>query len=539
MTCRPRFFRGLWLVVMGFSLSLTAFGEEFVVKVKENFHLEDMESTLARITNVKVMDEHAAGQLILVKEPKGTSLASVQRQLSQLPGVEYVVPNVKFHIVASPNDTLFAQQWALQKIGAEKAWSQETNTQPVVVAVIDTGIDYKHEDLKDQILRDAKGDMVGWNFFDNNNDPIDVTSTQNPGHGTHCAGIVSASVNNGVGVAGIARHVKIMPLRFIGADGSGDLMNAIKAIDYAITNNANIISASWGATIGRDQVKPLIDAIDRANQKGVIFVAAAANDGKSNDKTEVFPANAGLPNMISVAASDNNDQKPSWSNYGRATVDLAAPGAAILSTLPNNKYDKLSGTSMATPLVAGLTAVLLGQAKSQGKNYTAAEIKSIMQASGEVVKIETACNCRISADNAVAAIVENKLVVVPNALTLKSGDQNTFHSIGGHAPFTYTSSNTAAATIGADGVLKAVADGTTTITVKDSDGHEATSRDIIVAKPGSGGGGDGGGGDGGGGGGGDMKCPLPDAQMCQILCMIIPNMPWCKKISDDDFLNSL
>ena len=128
---------------------------------------------------------------------------------------------------------------------------------------------------------------------------------------------------------------------YLGADGSGDLNNAIKAIDYAIEKHVQVISASWGAAVPASTAQPLIEAIGRAEKAGIIFVTAAANDGKNNDTTDVYPANAGLPNMITVSASNSGDAKPSWSNYGKAKVSLAAPGDAIVSTVPGNGYSNL------------------------------------------------------------------------------------------------------------------------------------------------------------------------------------------------------
>lgn len=481
--------------------------------------MKDFKSSLENKLHVKLMDQHEEARLFLIKKPKDMTLSTLTTKLAAISGFEYLVPNVKFRMVSSLSDPLYSQQWAMEKIATEKAWDLETNKEPIVVAVIDTGVDYRHQDLKDQMLRDSSGELVGWNFFDNNKDPIDVTSSANPGHGTHCSGIIAAVANNSMGVAGVAQNVRLMPLRFIGADGSGDLMNAIKAIDFAISHHADIISASWGATVPRDQVKPLLEAIERAKEKGIFFVAAAANDGASNDKTEVYPANAGFDNMISVAASDKDDKKPSWSNFGRYTVDLSSPGADILSTLPSDKYGKLSGTSMATPLVAGLAALLLGQARSQGKNYSASEIKAIMQSSGSLVDIETACGCRIAADGAMSSLVGNKLVLVPNAFSIEPGDQKAFHAIGGHGSFRFSSSDDKIASVTADGALKAIADGEVTVKVVDGDGHEALSRSIHVGKkPAS-----------GGGGGGTMECPLPNPQLCDLMCVIMPSLPWCKK----------
>jgi len=516
MTSALHFLKKVSLVFAGLALSFSAHAEDYIVKIKQNFTTENLSTTISQINGIKVLDQHEVGRLILIQTDSPVN--EVEKRLNTIDGFEYLVPNIKFHIIAT-NDPHYGKQWNLAKIGAEKAWEKENNTKHPIVAVIDTGIDYKHEDLATQMYRNDKGEIIGWNFIENNNDPMDIISTQprgNPGHGTHCAGIIAASRDNGIGVSGIAPKALLMPLRFIGPDGSGDLMNSIKAIDFAIQNNAQIISASWGAAVSRSVVKPLIEAIERAGQKGIIFVAAAANDGKSNDTREVYPANAGLPNVISVAASDKNDSKPTWSNYGRAKVDLASPGVGILSTLPNNKYGELSGTSMATPLVAGMLALLLGQSVADGHSFNAPEFKAIMQANSAKVQIETACNCRISAEQSMNAIVANDLTVVPNAGTFAPGEGSSFHAIGGKGPYTFTSSNPSVASITPEGQLKALADGNTIIKATDSLGKIASSGEIFVGKnntPAPGG-----------------ECPIGNPELCELICKLMPNAPWCKQL---------
>ncbi|NBX83967.1 hypothetical protein EBQ90_12935 [bacterium] len=293
------------------------------------------------------------------------------------PEVEYVVENFKLKALQLPNDPEISKQWSVGKVRAAEAWSQGVGSRGVVVAVIDTGVDFKHPDLQDNIWNNKKetpgngvdddqngyvDDVHGYDFFADDADPNDETSGQNPGHGTHCAGIVGAVGDNGKGITGMSQQVSIMVLRFLGANGTGDLMNAVKSIDYAIKNGAQIISASWGAAVGAAQAQPISEAIGRANDAGVLFVAAASNDGKNNDKYEVYPANTPLPNMITVAASTSSDGKPSWSNFGQGKVSVSAPGEAIYSTLPQEKFGELSGTSMATPLVSGLAALMLSTA---------------------------------------------------------------------------------------------------------------------------------------------------------------------------------
>jgi thermitase len=517
----------------------TATAKEYIVKLKDRHGFTSDLLQLQHTHQLQILDSHPIGSLVLVEIPDAddASLISHLASLNNDADVAYVVENISLHMFDAPNDPLYSQQYALPKVGAEAAWSITRGSKNVVVAVIDTGVNWSHEDLQiwqnpGETGSDANGkdkatngvdddgnglvdDFHGWNFRDNNNNPDDLTSTKNPGHGTHCAGIIGAVGNNGKGVSGIAPVVSVLPVRFLGADGSGDLMTAAKAIDYAVTMKADVISASWGAAVPREQMKPILDAIERAHKQNILFVVAAANDGKSNDSTEVYPANAGFPNVISVAASGPQDEKPTWSNYGQAKVDLAAPGLEILSTIPGNQYKKLSGTSMATPLVAGSAALLLAQALASNKIVKPAEVKSLLQSTGATVAIETACHCRIDVGAALGKLQNNAVVVVPNAgsLALKATQQ--FEGFGGTPPYTFASSKPEVASISKEGVLTAVAKGETTVTVTDSSGSNATSKTLYVdatppaPPPGS--------------------CPFNPPQICDLFCKINPKLPFCKK----------
>ena len=285
-------------------------------------------------------------------------------------------------IDASPDDPQFAQQWALNNLGQDggtkgadinalEAWQQTQGSDEVVVAVLDSGVDYTHTDLRSnmwlrpdnlpQYTDDELGtfnDENGFNGTDNAADPMDDN-----GHGTHCAGIIGAEGNNGEGIAGVNWNVRIMPLKFMGRGGFGTTKDAIEAINYAIDRkqhgvNVRVINASWGST---QRSKALEDAIRAAGEQGILFVAAAGNDGSNNDKRPHYPSNYDLPNVISVAALDRNDQLTSFSNWGPKTVHIAAPGKDILSTWLNDNYREASGTSMAAPHVAGVAALILAK----------------------------------------------------------------------------------------------------------------------------------------------------------------------------------
>ncbi|MEZ4743716.1 MAG: S8 family peptidase [Bdellovibrionota bacterium] len=517
-------------------LATSSFAAEYVVKLKAEKSVSSFAGEMKNLDGIKVKDTHATGRLVAIDTGanKENQDVKILQKLSAMPEVEYIVPNIKLHMFDTPNDPKFSEQWALTKVNAPQAWDTNVGSRNVVVAVIDTGIDWHHADLSDNIWTnpgeipgnniddDNNGfvdDVHGWDFNAGDNDPMDETSQQNPGHGTHCAGIVGGVGNNNTGISGMSQEITIMPVRFLGANGSGDLMAGAKAVDYAVSNGAHIISASWGAAVQESQIKPILEAIERADQAGVIFVAAAANDGKNNDTRAVFPANSKSANVISVAASDPQDGKPSWSNYGKATVHLASPGQDILSTLPNS-YGKLSGTSMATPLVAGLVGLMKAQAMAEGRDLNGAQARSILQTTGAPVNIETACDCRVDANEAVNFIRDNKIAVVPAAATLAAQATKTFTGIGGTEPYKFTSSNPAVATVTESGQLQAVANGETVLTMTDANGSTVQSKKIYVGSTP----------DNGGGGGGGEACPFEDPNTCLLMCLMNPELPWCEDL---------
>lgn len=285
----------------------------------------------------------------------------------------------------SPNDPLFTDQWALNNLGQDggteradidalKAWEKTKGSSDVVIAVLDTGVDFTHEDLRGNMwIRPANitqytddelgtyNDLNGFNGTDKLKDPMDDN-----GHGTHCAGIIGAEGNNGIGISGINQKVKIMPLKFLGRGGFGSTDDAIEAINYAIDRklkgvNIRVISASWGS---RQNSRALEDTIRAAGEAGILFVAAAGNDGSDNDRSPHFPSSYDLPNVISVGALDRTDQLASFSNFGNKSVHIAAPGKDILSTWLNDGYREASGTSMATPYVSGVAALIIADQPS-------------------------------------------------------------------------------------------------------------------------------------------------------------------------------
>ncbi len=504
------------LFLTGFmAFTMHANAAEYLVKYKDT-DSGTLKIALQKLDSLQILDTHARGRLLKVdidRSEEAATLISITKRAE----VEYVVPNFKLHAFRAPiHIQALKKQWANDKVNASTAWTLAGNkgSKDVIVAVIDTGVDYNHESLRTNML-------PGYDFRDNDDDPMDETSSRNPGHGTHCSGSVGGTGDVDGGIQGLSPLVSILPIRFLGSDGSGDLMNGIKSIDYAIQKGAHIISASWGAPVSRSDAKALIEAVQRADDAGVIFIAAAANEGKNNDSRDIFPANSGTPNMIAVAASNKDDNKPSWSNFGLSSVDISAPGHNILSTLPKNKYGNLSGTSMATPLLAGLVALL----KAQNRDLTGLQVKALMQSTAKQIDIKIACNCRVDAGAAMKALVEEKMIVVPAATTVEVNGTQKFEALNGVGPFKFSVADTAVATISADGVLTAKADGETQVTITDANNVKAQSLKIRVGKKDSG---DGGGG-GGGGGGGAGQCPLPNPAQCEQICKLIPSLPWCKK----------
>lgn len=323
-------------------------------------------------------------KIVVVKRPIFENVDSAIENLEKNPLVEYAEPNYRYHLATTPNDTLFSDQWGLinsgqkdtQKrrgfvgmdIGASEAWKITTGSSNIVVAIIDSGINYNHPDLKDNIWvntselngkpgidDDGNGyidDIYGYSFETEkeSGDPIDML-----GHGTHCAGIIGARGNNGQGTSGVNWTVKLMALKFIGESGEGSGEAAIKAIDYAIQNGAQVISNSWG---GGDESRALEEAIERANKKGILFIAAAGNDMADNDVKPFFPASYLNENIISVTAIDNQGRLAPFANYGKKSVHIGAPGVNVVSTVIKD-YESHSGTSMAAPFVSGVAALLL------------------------------------------------------------------------------------------------------------------------------------------------------------------------------------
>jgi subtilisin family serine protease len=316
--------------------------------------------------------------------------------------VEYAEPNYLFESFNTPNDPMFDSQWAHQKIQSERAWDYETGSESVVVAIVDSGVDWQHPDLianiwenedevpgnnRDDDNNGFRDDVKGWDFVetanpgcvdadcrDEDNNPMD-----DYGHGTQCAGIAGAVTNNARGVAGVCWNCKVMAVRagWKNQQGKSSLESddTSAGIVYAANNGADVISMSWGSPL---PCWTISNAVDHAFDKGVVLVAAAGN---SDSQLESYPA--AYDNVISVAATDRNDEKTSFSNHGD-WIDVAAPGVVVLTTQPENDYSLPSGTSMSCPQVAGVAALL----KSYESSLSNTEVKSLIKENADALDTE-------------------------------------------------------------------------------------------------------------------------------------------------------
>ncbi len=391
-----------------------------------NSALPSVMSTANAEVGATVMEDYSASGLtgMQVVQVKGIPVSEAVQEYKSNPNVLYAEPDYLISLppeqpgkaaavgdvleIAStrtPNDPDFPLLWGLKNTGqapfygttgvdinAPAAWAVTTGSSGIVIAIVDTGVDYTHPDLAANIWKnpgeipnngiddDRNGyvdDVNGWNFASKNNNPYDDN-----GHGTHCAGTIAAVGNNGIGVTGVCWNAKIMPLKFLTASGNGYVSDAISAILYANRMGVPVISNSWG---GKQYTQALKDAIDASP---AVVVCAAGNSGVNTDNTPQYPSAYTSSNIISVAATDYKDNLAGFSNYGVSSVDLAAPGVTIRSTYKGGQYQYLSGTSMATPYVSGVAALVKtaypSMSKSQIKDRILGSVNRVSALSGKV-----------------------------------------------------------------------------------------------------------------------------------------------------------
>ncbi len=321
---------------------------ELIVKFKEGISTQSTGSVHTQY-GAKAVEKSKYSGFEVVKF-KGSITKMIQKYKNN-PMVEYVEPNYYVHTMWTPND-LTSKQWGPQKVQAPQAWDTSRSSSSTVIAIVDTGVQYNHPDLNGKVIQ-------GYDFVDN-----DGVAQDGNGHGTHCAGIAAAVTNNGTGMAGMAPNARIMAVRVLDNQGSGTLVDVADGILYAAQNGADVISLSLGGFFGSTTLK---NAVQQAWNSGSVIVAAAGNSGVSLPSYPAYYSQA-----IAVASTTSNDTISSFSNYG-SWVDVAAPGSDIYSTYINSSYQTFSGTSMATPHVAGLAALLSSQGRSNSQVRAAIE----------------------------------------------------------------------------------------------------------------------------------------------------------------------
>ncbi|MCA9779626.1 MAG: S8 family serine peptidase [Candidatus Eremiobacteraeota bacterium] len=315
------------------------------------------------------MKDAFGGELVRLKLPEGVSTAEGIALLEDDEQIAYVTSNDKCRVSTAPNDERASELWGLEAIDAPGAWKQTTGSRSgPVIAVLDTGIDADHPDLAANLWTnpgeipgngiddDGNGvvdDVHGYNATDGSGNPFDDI-----GHGTHCAGTIGAVGDNEIGVAGVNWQARLMPVKMM-INGEGTVADTVRAVLYATENGADITSNSYGGPYSQPEYEAFAAS-------PLLHICAAGNEGNDNDVSRFYPdqrpvgypATFELPNVISVAATSSKERLASFSNYGDQTVDLAAPGVKILSTVPGGGYDTKSGTSMATPHVAGVAGLI-------------------------------------------------------------------------------------------------------------------------------------------------------------------------------------
>ncbi len=392
---------------------------EILVKFEENI-VSTKKQTLIENTNAVVLKKFKYSDTELwrvpvvanTKDNVHSGTAAIAEYMNSYPDIQYIEPNYSIQIFGQPDDPAFNQLWALKNSGqsnglagadinAVSAWDVSTGSTEAIVGVLDTGIDWSHQDLAENIWQnlgeDADGDgqlleldsitgqwvmdtgdldgvdndnngyiddLIGWDFINNDNNPFD-----DHGHGTHVAGTIGAKGNNSIGTTGVAWNVRLMPLKIFDQTGNGSVGTAKEALEYALNMGAQISNHSWGIL---EHSLAFLETLETALNNEHIIVAAAGNADLNNDLFPVYPASYDLENIIAVTATNRQDGFTTFSNYGENFVDIGAPGKSIYSTLPGNFYGSYSGTSMAAPHVAGTLALAWGVCH----NYTGLELKT-------------------------------------------------------------------------------------------------------------------------------------------------------------------
>ncbi len=457
---------------------------EVLVKFKDAVTESAFESTLQALSSEPL---DTASDIVVADVPEGETVESFVEELEAQPNVEYAQPNYVYTLESTTiNDPYAAQQWHLGKIGVYDAWDITMGISDIRVAVIDTGVDLSHPDLTGQIV--AQADMV-----DN-----DGNAQDDDGHGTHVAGIIAANANNGIGVAGIAPGTKLIAVDVFYNDGNAYSLDVAEGINFAVANGADVINLSLGHYISSDTV--LQAAIASAAAANVVCVAAAGNDATSDPH---YPSS--YDSCISVSATDWNDSLASYSNFG-STIDISAPGgdsnsmpsSLILSTCydastHSSEYAYMGGTSMASPVVAGVAALML----SSNQSLSATDIKNMLTSTAVDIGVPGRDDQygygRVNAHAAVSAAsgIPYTPVAVSgvdlNEASLSMLTSETYLLTASLSPLnasnkavTFSSNNPSVATVSATGVVTAKSIGSAVITATTADGGFTNTCQVAV-----------------------------------------------------------
>jgi len=402
---------------------------EVIVQLKEGTEASDVLKRVQSLFGVVTHHRYKLVNAIHLIVP-GKSFDAIKERLLQdtkiKSSIQSVEPNYRSKVFQS-NDTYYDKLWAIENNGQEvndksgtkdadmdvaEAWNIEKGSHSVVVAVLDTGVDYTHDDLSDNMWQGASGhgyDFAGDNNGNNDDDPMPDTPYDDNGHyhGTHVAGTIGATGDNRNGISGVVQDVQIMAVKVFRPNGyayNSDILEGLDYISDQIDNGENIVAvnASYGGS-GGSQGDSMDNAIKKLGKKGVVFCAAAGNESKNIDYDPVYPASYDAQNIITVAASDQDDKLASFSNYGKKTVEVAAPGTNILSTYPDNRYAYLQGTSMATPNVTGTVALLASANPSSSVSERIEAVENGVDSKSSL-KNKVSTNGRVNTYKAVKAL---------------------------------------------------------------------------------------------------------------------------------------
>jgi subtilisin family serine protease len=431
-----------------------------------------------REINVYSVDMQSTSEVLSLKKKALSEIAYMEKD-HLVHAIGKVTPKT------IPHDAQFNNQTEYHRTSVQDAWDTTQGSRNIVVAVSDTGVDMNHPDLRNNIWTnpgeipdngvddDHNGfvdDVHGWDFVKQNNNPIDENN-----HGTHVSGIIGAEGNNDVGIAGINWQVSIMPVRFLDRNGSGYTSDGIATILYAARNGARIVNCSWG---GDEASQALRDAIQYSYSRGTLVVAAAGNSAQNLDTYPSYPGGLSAAGVVSVGSSSGAGELSDFSNYGLFGTLIAAPGSNILSSIRNEKWGRMSGTSMASPMVAGVAALIL----SVAPNLNILGLRNAILNSTddrEEYRDLIATSGDLNAQKAITQLSAG-FQVWPSRISLKTNSMFQFYPYGATGRVAWTVSPTTAGQIDGQGTFTPLAIGNATITATDSNGATASTIRISI-----------------------------------------------------------